>query len=260
MSVRPAAVAGTFYEADADNLRAGVLALLDAAPPPRGPRPEALVVPHAGYIYSGATAARAFRRLQPWAADIRRVVLLGPAHRVPLRGMAVAAADAFATPLGQVPVDGDWRARALSMEGIGQSGEAHRLEHSLEVQLPFLQSVLGDFSLLPLLVGLCPREVVARAVDALWGGPETLVVVSTDLSHFHGYADARERDARTIARIIAGDTGLSGHDACGAHALNGLLRSARAAALEVELIDACNSGDTAGDRQRVVGYGAFELH
>jgi len=185
--------------------------------------------------------------------------LFGPAHRVPLRGMALPDTEAFATPLGTVPLDRETMLLAAGLPGVCVSGEAHRLEHSLEVQLPFLQIVLGTFSLVPIVVGRCDATTVAAVVDALWGGEETLVVVSTDLSHFHDYEAAGRLDARTCSRVVAKDASLNGGDACGSYALNGLLSSAHAGPLTVEQLGLCNSGDTAGSRERVVGYGAFLL-
>jgi len=260
VKIREAAVAGDFYESDPARLRTLLASLLDEPGAAAGPRPKALIVPHAGYIYSGALAARAYRALAPFARDIKRVVLLGPTHRVPLRGMALPDADAFATPLGTVPIDPKGVRAAGKMPGVVVSGEAHRLEHSLEVQLPFLQTVLGSFSLVPLVVGDCNTRMAAAVIDLLWGGAETLVVISTDLSHFHNYKEALQLDARTCSRVMARDATLNGRDACGAHALNGLLRSRRARTLSLRQIGVCNSGDTAGSRDRVVGYGAFVLH
>jgi AmmeMemoRadiSam system protein B len=260
MNIRQPAVAGTFYEAGADRLRQHVTALLADAPCKSLPIPQALIVPHAGYIYSGATAAEAYRLLQPLAGKINRVLLFGPAHRVALQGVALPSVDAFATPLGDIPLDKDSIERACALPGVCLSDEAHREEHSLEVQLPFLQCVLEDFSLVPVVVGHCPAATVAAVMDALWGGPETLRVVSTDLSHFHAYEDAQERDALTCARLLAKEHSLSGQDACGAYALNGLMSSEHGQSLDIDLINSCNSGDTAGTKQRVVGYGAFALH
>jgi AmmeMemoRadiSam system protein B len=260
VKIREAAVAGAFYEADPGRLKQVLASLLAAPAAVTGDRPAALIVPHAGYIYSGAMAARAYRTLAPFAHEISRVVLFGPAHRVPLRGMALPDVEAFATPLGTVPLDRAVMRFAAGLPGVCISGEAHRLEHSLEVQLPFLQAVLGAFSLVPVVVGRCDAATVAAAMDALWGGAETLVVVSTDLSHFHDYDEATRLDARTCSRVVAKDAALDGHDACGACALNGLLSSHHGRALTVEQLGMCNSGDTAGSRDRVVGYGAFVLH
>lgn len=260
MKVRDAAVAGAFYEADPVRLRAALAALLAAPATPPARRPQALIVPHAGYLYSGAMAARAFRALEPFAHEISRVVLFGPAHRVPLSGMALPDAGAFATPLGTVTLDSEGMRLAAGLEGMCISSEAHRLEHSLEVQLPFLQCVLDRFTLVPVVVGRCDAATVAAAIDALWHGPETLVVVSTDLSHFLPYDEAVRRDTRTCQRVLDKDPRLDGNDACGACALNGLLSSQHAGLLTVQQLGMCNSGDTGGSRDRVVGYGAFQLH
>ena len=260
MTVRTAAVAGLFYEADARRLAHHIDVLMDAACAEAGDAPRVLIVPHAGYTYSGQTAARAYSRLLPHRDKIERVVLLGPAHRVYLRGMAVPSVDAFATPLGEVALDRAGIEQIMNMQGVCVSDEAHRAEHSLEVQLPFLQTVLGHFSLVPVVVGDCDPDRVAAVVDALWSGPETLLVVSTDLSHFHSYDEARRLDAQTCERLLARDSSLTGENACGAHALNGLMRSQCSRQLSIDLLDLCNSGDTAGDKSRVVGYGAFVLH
>jgi AmmeMemoRadiSam system protein B len=258
MNTRRAAVAGMFYPADAATLGRAVSRLLAEAPAGAGGA-KAIIAPHAGYPYSGPTAACAYRLLDGREAQIRRVVLLGPAHRVYLEGMALPSADAFTTPLGDVPIDADGVRQALAMPGTQISDEAHAAEHSLEVHLPFLQTVLDDFRLLPVVVGRCSAQEVGSLLEALWGGDETLIVVSSDLSHYHGYADAREIDSNTTARIEARETTLRGDEACGAHALNGLLLVARSRGLAVRTLDVRNSGDTAGDRQRVVGYGAYAL-
>ena len=258
MTARPAAVAGTFYPADRATLERTVLKLLDAAPPGDSDA-KAIIAPHAGYPYSGPTAAHAYRMLEARRERIRRVVLLGPAHRVYLHGMALPSVDAFATPLGDVPVDQKGVEQALAQPGTQVSDEAHAAEHSLEVHLPFLQMVLDDFKLVPIVVGVCPARDVEAVIDALWGEDETVIIVSSDLSHFHAYADARAIDARTTARIEARETTLQGEEACGAYALNGLLLAAQAHGLRVRTLDVRNSGDTAGDRQRVVGYGSYAL-
>ena len=260
MNIRKAAVAGAFYEADANRLRRHILSLMNGAQGNTLYSPQALIVPHAGYVYSGATAAEAYRNLAALAGEIERVVLFGPAHRVALQGMAVPSVDAFATPLGDVPLDRESIARIVALPGVCVSDEAHREEHSLEVQLPFLQTVLKHFSLVPVVVGHCPPRTVASVMDALWGGPETLLVVSTDLSHFHSYDDATELDTLTCERLRAKDNALNGQDACGAYALNGLMSTMHCQSLQVELVDRCNSGDTAGSKDRVVGYGAFVIH
>jgi AmmeMemoRadiSam system protein B/AmmeMemoRadiSam system protein A len=264
-AVRPAAVAGMFYPREARSLRDSVDAYLSAGPvgatPPVVPtavRPKLLIVPHAGYVYSGPVAGQAYARLRPHAAAIRRVVLLGPAHRVALRGLALPAHDAFETPLGRVAIDPSARAALAGLAQVGVSAAAHADEHSLEVQLPFLQRVLGDgFVLVPLVVGQTGPREVAEVLERLWGGDETLIVISSDLSHYLPYADAQARDRRTVERIGAGATDLDVHDACGAHALNGALLAAGHHGLRPVLLNHCNSGDTAGDRRRVVGYAAF---
>lgn len=260
MSTREAAVAGMFYESDRYRLRAQVDALLAETTAQKEIAAEALIVPHAGYVYSGATAARAYGSLAAHRDEIERVVLFGPAHRVYLNSMAVPSVHRFATPLGEVELDRETINRIAAMPGVITSDEAHRQEHSLEVQLPFLQSVLSDFSLVPVLVGDCKADLVAAVIDELWGGPETLIVVSSDLSHFHAYDEARQIDASTCGLILDKVSSLTGEQACGAHAINGLMRSKKGQSLTVEMLGACNSGDTAGDKNRVVGYGAFLLH
>lgn len=257
MKVRQAAVAGLFYPGEKPALERTVAELLAAAP--AGGGAKAIIAPHAGYPYSGPTAACAYRQLEDRAGRIRRVVLLGPAHRVYLRGMAVPSVAAFETPLGEVPVDTDAVRQVSGLPGMQVSDEAHAREHSLEVHLPFLQAVLDDFRLVPIIVGVCPAHQVQAVLDALWGGDETAVVVSSDLSHYQAYAEARDIDARTSGRIVARETTLEGEEACGAYALNGLLLAAEARGLEVRELDLRNSGDTAGDRHRVVGYGAYAL-
>jgi AmmeMemoRadiSam system protein B len=258
MKARQAAVAGMFYPADTATLERTVAQLLAAAPA-GDDSAKAIIAPHAGYQYSGPTAACAYRLLESRRHRIRRVVLLGPAHRVYLQGMALPSVDAFTTPLGDVPVDADGVRQALEMPGTQVSDEAHAFEHSLEVHLPFLQTVLDDFKLVPIVVGVCPAREVEALLETLWGGDETLIVVSSDLSHFHTYDEAREVDAHTTSRIESGDASLHGEDACGAYAVNGLLLAARAHDLRIRTLDVRNSGDTAGDKRRVVGYGSYAL-
>ena len=245
-AVRPAAVAGSFYPGDPDGLRETVCRLLAAAP--GGTRPKALIAPHAGYVYSGPVAASAYRRIEN--APVTRVVLLGPSHYTHLHGVALPDSRAMRTPLGDVGVED---------AGLPRSARAHSLEHSLEVQLPFLQLTLASFTLVPLAVGEAMPEEIAAVLEKLWGGPETLIVVSSDLSHYLPYPEAQRADAATAKEILA--LGLLRHeDACGAVAINGLLHEARRRVLRAELIELRNSGDTAGDRSRVVGYGAFAFH
>jgi len=261
-SVRPAAVAGMFYPADARALAGEVDELLggvDQAAPHLG-YPKALVVPHAGYIYSGPVAAHAYDELAAARGRVRRVVLLGPVHRVPVRGLAVPSAGAFATPLGTVRLDADALRAARALPQVVESDAAHALEHSLEVQLPFLQKMLGDFTLAPFAVGSASVQEVAEVIERLWGGPETLVVISTDLSHYHSYEQARAIDGATVKRIERFATDLDHDEACGATPLNGFLSFAKGKDLEIKLLSACNSGDTAGSRDKVVGYSAFALY
>ena len=259
-AVRPAAVAGTFYPGTPIVLSAAVQAFLADAgstQETRDPLPKALVVPHAGYVYSGPVAAPAYRRIAAGRTSVRRVVLLGPVHRVPIRGLALPAAQAFETPLGTVAVDVDAAARALELPQVRVSDAAHALEHSLEVQLPFLQTVLDDFKIVPFAVGDATAEEVSEVIDHLWGGPETLIVVSSDLSHYHPYAAAQQIDRGTAAAILALDASIDHEQACGATPINGFALCARRHHLKSELLDLRNSGDTAGDKSRVVGYAAF---
>lgn len=249
-TIRRAAVAGMFYPGDAGDLRRTVEALLAGAPQRDGPPPKALVVPHAGYVYSGPVAATAYARLLNAGGRIERVVLLGPAHHHPLHGLATHSAQAFETPLGRVPVEHTTAVSVLDA--------AHQREHSLETQLPFLQVALGAFRVVPIVVGEAAAEDVALAIDALWGGEETLVVVSTDLSHYHDARTARRLDRATADDIVALRAEALGYDsACGRYALAGLLIALRDRGLRLECIDLRNSADTAGDPDRVVGYGAF---
>ena len=257
-AVRPAAVAGMFYPESPAVLGAEVRAYLaQAAAREPKTRPKALIVPHAGYVYSGPIAAAAYAQLAPACADIRRVVLLGPAHRVPLRGVAAPTADAFATPLGEIEVDRAAVTRALDLPQVSESDRAHALEHSLEVQLPFLQTLLPSFRLVPFAVGDATSAQVAELIDLLWGGPETLIVISSDLSHYHSYDQARALDRASAATILALSPTLDFEQACGALPINGLLSVVRQRGLRAQLIDLRNSGDTAGDKFRVVGYGSF---
>jgi len=261
-TVRRAAVAGTFYSGDPRQLAADVDELLGGVEQfePRFGHPKALIVPHAGYIYSGPVAATAYDELAAARGIVKRVVLLGPVHRVAVRGLALPECEIFETPLGQVPLDGEANATLAGLRQVVKSEPAHAMEHSLEVQVPFLQRTLGGFSLVPLAVGSASVAEVAEAIERLWGGEETLVVVSTDLSHYHSYDEARRIDGRTLERIASYATDLNHEEACGATPLNGLLHVARAKRLSIRRLAANNSGDTAGGRGRVVGYSAFALH
>lgn len=258
--VRQTAVAGMFYPDDPRELDAAVRHFLaDAATAePAGITPKAIIAPHAGYIYSGAVAASAYARLKPAADLIKRVVLLGPCHRVPVRGLAVSGCDGFATPLGVVPVDKAAVADILDLPQVSVFEATHVDEHSLEVQLPFLQELFSDFSLVPLVVGQASAEEVAQVLERLWGGPETIIVVSSDLSHYLDYETARQVDAGTCHAIESLDPAAIGFEqACGRVPVAGLLTVARRRGLRVRTLDLRNSGDTAGDRRRVVGYGAW---
>ena len=258
MIARPAAVAGLFYPADSATLRSTVTDLLTAAPAGTGGA-KAIIAPHAGYKYSGPTAAHAYRQLDDRRSRISRVVLLGPAHRVPVRGMAVPSVDVFATPLGDVPIDKAAIEQVIELPGVQVSDEAHAMEHSLEVHLPFLQVQLEEFQLVPIAVGTCTARHVDAVLETLWGGEETAIVVSSDLSHFHAYSEAQAIDLQTTARLEQRDTTLRGEEACGAYALNGLMLTAQSKGLDVCTLDVRNSGDTSGDKFRVVGYGAYAL-
>ena len=222
--------------------------------------PKALVVPHAGYIYSGPVAANAYALLKPARGIVKRVVLLGPCHRVAVRGLALPGVDAFDTPLGRVPIDAEAANLARALPQVGDFPPTHAQEHSLEVQLPFLQEVLGEFALVPLVVGAATADQVAEVIDRLWGGPETLVVISSDLSHYHPYDEARMMDESTVDAIMAMRTDIDHEHACGATPMTGFLTVARRRGLKPELLDLRNSGDTAGDHVRVVGYAALAFH
>jgi AmmeMemoRadiSam system protein B len=263
MRVRAPAVAGLFYPADPGELRALVArCLAEAGPAPREePLPKALIAPHAGYVYSGVVAAAAYQRAARLAGRVSRVVLLGPAHRAFLRGLAAPRADAFSTPLGVVRIDRPMIDALIDLPQVSVSDAPHAGEHSLEVQLPFLQVVLGDFRLVPLVAGEASDEEVEEVIERLWGGPETLVVVSSDLSHYHDYATARKIDAESRRAVEALEPGGLGREsACGALPVRGLLRSARRLGLVARTLDLRSSGDTAGGRDRVVGYGAWSFH
>lgn len=255
-TVRAPAVAGQFYPAEPVQLAQDVQRLLAEARP-HDLVAKALIVPHAGYIYSGAIAATAYASLAPIAARIRRVVLLGPTHRVAVRGLALPGMEAFDTPLGRILLDAEAAQAITHLPQIVVSKQAHELEHSLEVQLPFLQSVLHDFTLLPLAVGMATPEEVAEVLEAVWGGDETLIVISSDLSHFLPYAVAQRVDNTTVQSILKLHQPLTHEQACGGTPINGLIIAARQHHLTPHLLDLRNSGDTAGSKDRVVGYSAF---
>ncbi len=258
MNTRPPAVAGSFYPAGETTLQDTVSSFLEDADK-RDLSPKAIIVPHAGYIYSGPIAASAYALLAPVTEQIKRVVLLGPSHHIPFEGLALPEAQSFTTPLGPVKLDTEIMDELLRFSQVQSLDAAHEHEHSLEVQCPFLQTCLPDFMLVPLVVGAAPPLAVAEVLDFLWGGNETLIVISTDLSHYHNYEEACSRDNVTRRAIEQLNTNLTGGQACGAHPLNGLLAVAQRRGMEVITLDMRNSGDTAGDKQRVVGYGAFAV-
>ena len=256
-------MAGLFYPADAEQLQhelADLLALANEQADFAHP-PKAIIAPHAGYIYSGPVAASAYSRLAPVADRITRVILLGPAHRVPVSGLALSSAAAFSTPLGTVKVDRQAQQSIGDLPWVRVMDAAHNQEHSLEVHLPFLQMVLKDFSVVPIVVGEAIPEQVAEVLDRLWGGDETLIVISSDLSHYQDYMTARQMDARTSRAIeLMEYEQLHFDDACGRGPVSGLLLLARQKHMTIETVDLRNSGDTAGSRDRVVGYGAYICH
>jgi len=219
--------------------------------------PKAIIAPHAGYIYSGPVAASLYARVKNAAHRINRVILLGPSHRVGFRGIAASSADYFRTPLGDIPLAVDVIKRIAELPNTGFLDQAHEQEHSLEVHLPFLQTVLDDFHLVPLVVGDAEAPDVARVLEALWGGEEPLIVISSDLSHFKPYQEALTADKETCQKIEALDTDIEGNQACGCRPINGLLHLAKSKGLRISAIDVRNSGDTAGSKDRVVGYGSF---
>jgi AmmeMemoRadiSam system protein B len=258
VKVRPPAVAGLFYPGNPDRLQAQVSELLADVAASAEILPKALIVPHAGYVYSGRVAATAFATLRDNAQAIKRVVLIGPAHYVQLRGIAVPTVNAFETPLGRVPVDENALSAIADLPFVVQADAPHAPEHALEVELPFLQTLLASFKAVPLVVGDTVPQEVADVLRRLWGGPETLIVVSSDLSHYHDYDAARRLDAATAAAVELGDwASLGPNQACGFLAVAGLLVETGRRGLKARRLSLCNSGDTAGSRDRVVGYGAW---
>jgi len=246
-----------FYPANPSELTATVNSMLAAARPQAAVLPKALIAPHAGYIYSGPVAASAYAQLSVEREAIRRIVLLGPVHRVPIRGLALPDAEAFATPLGVIPLDIEGMQSILDLPQVQQSAEAHAMEHSLEVQLPFLQTILDDFRLIPLAVGDAAAEDVAGVLERLWGGEETRIIISSDLSHYLPYETAKAVDSLTARAIVSQRHPIRHDQACGATPINGLLAALDKHELRTHLLDLRNSGDTAGGKSQVVGYGAF---
>jgi len=259
-ALRAPAVAGAFYPSASAELQAQLDAMLGSAAGALPAMPKALIVPHAGYVYSGPVAASAYGPLRRFGDRISRVVLLGPTHRVAVRGLALPRANAFATPLGEIPLDADAVTALRALPQVCTSDEAHALEHSLEVHLPFLQRVLPRFTLVPLAVGDASTLEVAQALNTIWGGEETLIVISSDLSHYLPYERARVVDGETTRTILGLAPRLNHQQACGATPVNGLLRVAGERGLRPQLLDLRNSGDTAGDRSHVVGYAAFAFY
>lgn len=254
---RTPAVAGRFYPAHPQQLHDAIAGYLQEANP-AGKVPKAIIVPHAGYIYSGPVAASAYARLIPAAETISRVVLIGPSHRVAFRGLAVSRATAYSTPLGDIEIDRASVDALLQLPFVDYIEQAHALEHSLEVHLPFLQTVLDQFKLVPIVAGDASPEQVSHALDTLWGGDETLLVISSDLSHYHDYATAQRLDSHTSQLIEALQyREIHGEAACGMVPVNGLLRLLQQKGLSIKTVDLRNSGDTAGDKRQVVGYGAY---
>jgi len=259
--IRQPAVAGLFYPADADSLRSVVrryLAQAEAASDVPSEPAKALIVPHAGYQYSGPIAASAYVQAMQGRGRIERVVILGPCHHVFLRSLAASSASAFRTPLGDLELDRAAGRELADLPQVEVLDIAHEREHSVEVQLPFLQEVLGQPRLVPLVVGDASAQEIEQVLLRLWDGEETLVVISSDLSHYYDYQTARRLDAATAQAIVAlRPDDLVAGSACGLPGIAGLLRLAQRRGLTASCVDLRNSGDTSGDRRQVVGYGAF---
>ncbi|WP_372881928.1 AmmeMemoRadiSam system protein B [Psychromonas sp.] len=263
MKSRAAAVAGSFYPGTAEQINQELNVFLNvenAAEIPTAVQAKALIVPHAGYCYSGAVAGYAYAYLKNISHQIRRVILFGPSHRVALHGCAVSSCDFFSTPLGQVEIDKVSNTQLLNKGLAITYDPAHLLEHSLEVQLPFLQRCLDKFVLVPIVVGYCSAEQISKILDELKvNQADTLMVVSSDLSHYHSYQQAQSLDNKTIQHILNYESDLKGEDACGCYAVNGLLRYAQSQNWTIKLLKKANSGDTLGSKNEVVGYASFIL-
>ncbi|MBT3907794.1 MAG: AmmeMemoRadiSam system protein B [Rhodospirillaceae bacterium] len=257
-SVRPAAVAGQFYPGDPEELDAAVQFFLSRIPAEDSPTPKAIIAPHAGYIYSGPMAAEAYATLRPARGTIKRVILLGPCHRVALEGLGLPSVNSFQTPLGDIPIDSEACDKILDLPQVQVFDATHEMEHSLEVHLPFLQVVLDDFTLVPLVVGSANAEQVAQVLDRLWGGTETVIVISSDLSHYLDYGTAQKMDGATSRAIeTLNYADISREQACGRIPISGLLALAKHKGMAVKTLGVCNSGDTAGTKDKVVGYGSW---
>ncbi len=265
MSIRNAAVAGSFYPANKVQLFSDVNTMLtekSSSEPHEQefPLPKALILPHAGYIYSGAVAAKGYRLIHKYQNEIKKIILLGPSHRVAFRGIALPEDNYFATPLGTIALDREGIKQLQALPFVFQSTQAHFHEHSLEVQLPFLQVQLDDFSIVPLVVGDASAAEVAEVIATFLGLPDVLVIISTDLSHFLDYQQAQEIDEQTSQLICNKYSHIKGEQACGSRPLNGMLKLASKKNLQIEALAVCNSGDTAGDKSSVVGYGAYVIY
>ena len=259
-NIRLPVVAGSFYPEQPEILKAMISEYLQQVAPALKV-PQAIIVPHAGYIYSGEIAASAYARLQPRQSSIKHVVLLGPSHKVGFTGLALSHADAFRTPLGDIPLDAEAIASIIHFPFVEYREQAHLLEHSLEVQLPFLQMTLDSFKLLPIVAGDCPAELIEELLELFYGQDDTLIVISSDLSHFHDYQTAQRLDKQTSRLIEQLEYQLLDYDsACGRVPVSGLMVLAKKKSLQIETIDLRNSGDTAGNKSRVVGYGAYVIN
>ncbi|MCH9769588.1 MAG: AmmeMemoRadiSam system protein B, partial [Gammaproteobacteria bacterium] len=260
MQTKPAEVAGMFYPAEVRVLKQIIADCLSKANTDNTTLPKVIIAPHAGYIYSGEIAANAYSILKTHADSIKRVVLLGPAHRMAFRGIAVHPADDFATPLGQVTLDTEFIKHLAVLPDVELLKRPFHNEHCLEVQLPFLQTLLTDFKIIPVIVGDSSPENVARLLNKVWGDASTLIVISTDMSHYHPYNDANKIDKATAQAIVDLNLDLVQPDkACGSRPLKGLLKVAKHRQMQCNLLDLRNSGDTQGDKSRVVGYAAYHV-
>jgi hypothetical protein len=261
MHVRAPILAGTWYPADANVLGNEVdryIADAERLDPERLKGLKAIIAPHAGYRFSGPVAGSAYAQVAAIRERVRRAVLVGPSHRVGFQGIAVSGAEQFQTPLGAIPIDREAIQSLLRLPFVNEMEAAHAEEHSLEIHLPFLQRALGEFSLVPLVTGDASPQQVAEVLAHVWDGPETLIVISTDLTHFLDYDTARRIDSETSQAIVARDSGaIADHQACGRVGLKGLLEMSRQRDLSIDLLDLRNSGDTAGPHDRVVGYGSW---
>ncbi len=257
MDIRAPVVAGMFYPGTERELRHAVDGYMAEATSALERRPQALIVPHAGYQYSGPVAANAYATLLPWVNQITRVAVLAPSHRVPFRGMAINSAGGFRTPLGTVKVERDTVDAVEKLPGVSTLDAAFAQEHAMEVQLPFLQSILPDFTLVPLIVGDADNKDVTRVIEYL-ADDGLLIVVSSDLSHYHDYLTCRLRDRDTTVEIerLHADA-IGPYDACGAYPIRGLLTVAAKHGWRAKTLDLRNSGDTSGNKSQVVGYGAY---